>query len=620
MLITLKDIKTILAGNVLFENLSFDIQAGDKIGLVGRNGTGKTTIFKLITQMESMDDGQLYIKKNTKIGYLAQIPQIEEKTVYEFLRNSFAELMDIQQSMSQLEAKMQDPDYMEKAIEEYGKLQEEFMRLGGYEIESQIDKVAHGLHIHTLLQHSFDQLSGGEKTKVGLARILLESPDVLLLDEPTNHLDIEAIEWLEEHLKQYEGAVCIISHDRHFLDRVVTKVADLEQGEIELYQGNYSSYVQQKEEKLLAEFKAYQEQQKRIKKMKEAIKRLRQWANEANPPSEKLFRKAKSMEKALEKMETVEKPVLDPKRMDLSLSSEERSGTDVIVAENVAKYYDGKPVLKGLDLHLRYKERLAVIGKNGAGKTTLLNLLLNKEKPTDGFVKVGTSIHLGYLPQEPLFEVDPTLRMIDYFREEVRVTEGQARQILAKFMFFGYAVFRKIHQLSGGEQMRVKLAIFMHQNVNLLILDEPTNHLDIDSQEVLEDAINQFSGTVICVSHDRYFLNKCFSETAYLEDGKLYRYKGSYDETKHKLMALREQKEESMHDTSKKGSFSKQAKKKETTRDYEQEIQSLEKKINDTKEEMVHMADVEELMNAQEESNRLEKELEELYEKWLLEE
>lgn len=613
MLVTMKDIKKIVSGDLLFEEINFEIHEGDKVGLVGRNGTGKSTLFKLISGLEQADEGERFVRKQATIGYLEQLPVFNNGSVQEYLKESFTEVLALERRMIELETLMQQPEQLEKAMEEYGTLQDQYARLGGYELQATIEKVAHGLGVEGLLDASFENLSGGEQTKVGLARLLLQEPDVLLLDEPTNHLDLEAIEWLEGFIQGYTGAVWIISHDRTFLDHTVTRIMDLEQGELLQYEGNFSSFVNQKEEFLLAEFKAYQEQQKKIKKMKEAIKRLRQWANEANPPSEKLFRKAKSMEKALEKMEKKEKPLLDAKKMGLSLEANERSGNDVLIAEEVWKRYGNQNVLAGASLHLRFKDRLAIVGRNGSGKTTFLRLLMEQETPDEGCIKSGAGVRLGYLPQHPLKEVDGNLRMIDYFREQISVTEGQARHILAGFMFFGYAVFRKIGQLSGGEQMRVKLAIFMHQGVNLLVLDEPTNHLDIESQEVLEEALQQFNGTVLAVSHDRFFLNRCFSECTFLEDGKLYRYNRSFDEARLKHEEKKVVKEPEKEHRKQK----KIQEKKPEMPDYEGMIETLEIELTSLTEKMNAEEDLEVLMEFQQEKQVLEKKIEETYEEWL---
>ncbi|GGD05101.1 ABC transporter ATP-binding protein [Thalassobacillus devorans] len=612
MIITLKDIKKIVGGSILFEELSFELNEYEKVGLVGRNGSGKSTLFKLITAEELIDSGDVFIRKGTTIGYLQQIPEEWQGSGRQFLESSFDYLLDIADEMKALEAQMQKAEDMDRALERYGRLQEEFARRGGYEMEATINKVATGLGVEMLLDQTFTQLSGGEQTKIGLAKLLITAPDVLLLDEPTNHLDLLAIEWLESYLNQYDGAVCIVSHDREFLDQTVQAIADLEAGEITRYSGNYSAFERQKEEKLLAEFHQYQEQQKKIKKMKEAIRRLRQWANEANPPNPKLFKKAKSMEKALERMEKKEKPLIDPKKMNLSLTADGRSGTDVFRIANVRKSFEGREILKGVDLHLRYKDRLAIVGANGSGKSTLIKLLLGLDEADSGVIQGGSSLKIGYLPQHPLQDVPPDMRVIDYFRNEVIVTEGQARQILAKFMFYGYTVFNKVKQLSGGERMRLKLAVFMHQGINLLLLDEPTNHLDVDSQEVLEDALIEFSGTVLGVSHDRYFLNQCFSETAYLLDGRLHRYPGNYQETQQKWKELQSSKEEVCENSS-----NIRQMQREKVKDYEQLILLEEANLEKVEQRILENHKQQEGDSLNKQKERLEAKITVLYEQWM---
>ncbi|MBH0231576.1 ribosomal protection-like ABC-F family protein [Halobacillus yeomjeoni] len=617
MLITLKDIHKIVGGRVLFESLQFELNEGQRIGLVGRNGCGKSTLFRLIMKEEPLDGGDLFIQKGLKIGCLKQIPDQWEGTARSYLESAFEELFVMKRQMDGLEKEMSNPEKMEESLKAYGELQERFTVSGGYEIDSLINQVAQGLNVSTLLNQTFDQLSGGEKTKLGLAKLLLEKPDVLLLDEPTNHLDLRAIEWLEEYLVNYDGAICMISHDRYFLDHTVDTIMDLESGEIDVYKGNYSSFEKQKEEKLLVEFHQYQEQQKKIKKMKESIRRLRQWANEANPPNPKLFKKAKSMEKALERMEKLDRPVMDPKKMKLSLDAESRTGEDVIVADQLQKAFSGRPILKGVDLHVRYQERLALVGANGSGKSTLIRLIMDKEKPDGGEIKLAPSIEIGYLPQNPLQGADPEQRMIDYFREHITVTEGAARHILANFMFYGYDVFQKIRHLSGGEQMRLKLAVFMHQGVNVLVLDEPTNHLDIESQEVLEEALNRFEGTVLGISHDRYFLNSCFTDTAYLVDGRLHRYIGTYDETRDHWLNLVDQPVKKVKSTAPKVPRSKTTTGVDESKSIEAEIQWLEKEQESIEMQMEQTSDLDELMELQSQKEEVERKVENLYEDWM---
>lgn len=517
-------------GNIIFENISLEIKNGERVGLVGRNGSGKTTIFQLLTGMESLDAGAIHMKKGTRIGHVAQIPKFDESmTVYEVLSSAFKIEKELEREMRTLEKDMaeeQGSSVLQKLMERYGIIQEKFAFFGGYEIEANIMKVANGLQVTELFPRSFLELSGGEQTKVSLAYMLLQKPDLLLLDEPTNHLDLFAVEWLEQFLKEYNGTVMVISHDRYFLDEVVTKIFDLEDGEIHVYHTNYSRFVEEKEERLLQEFQAYQEQQKKIKKMKEAIKRLREWANQANPPNEGLHKRARSMERALERMQKLKKPILERKQMGLQFEGQDRSGKDVVVIKEVSKGFADHPLFNEVNLHVRFQERAAIVGRNGTGKTTLLKLLLEQIEPDAGEIRIGSSVKIGYLSQHAYG--NRKSNVLEAFREYVAVTEGEARHILAKFLFYGPAVFKKVTQLSGGEKMRLRLAQLMYQDINFLILDEPTNHLDIESREVLEEALEQYNGTILAVSHDRYFLNKLFEKTYWIDERKLFEFAGNY--------------------------------------------------------------------------------------------
>lgn len=520
-----------LGGNLIFEGLTLDVRSGDKLGIVGRNGSGKTTLFKLIAGIEKPDYGMITFKKGTGVGYLAQIPSFKDNiTGKDLLYSAFEDIILLQKKMNQLENELAvaKAEEMEKLLKQYGDIQEKFTLQGGYSFDSEIDKVIEGLQLRSFVNQPFSSLSGGEQTKIMLGQLLLTQPDLLLLDEPTNHLDLFATEWLEEYLVSYTGTVVLISHDRYFLDKVVSKVADLEDGILTLYKGNYSSFLIEKEEKLTREFQQYEEQQKKIKKMKEAIKRLRIWANQAVPPNASLHRQARNMERALERMEKIRKPLIDPKKMNLSFDAAPRSGKEVVIMENAYKSFGDKIILDNTDFHAYWKDRIAVVGRNGTGKTTILNILRGEEVIDSGEARFGANVRLGFLSQH--FHIrDPKARLIDIFREEVNVAEGEARHILAKFMFYGADVFKRISDLSGGERMRLRLAQLMHQDINCLILDEPTNHLDIDSREVLEEALDDFTGTIIAVSHDRYFLNKLFPRTAWLELGKLTTFEGPYE-------------------------------------------------------------------------------------------
>ncbi|MFC0188674.1 ribosomal protection-like ABC-F family protein [Fictibacillus aquaticus] len=517
-------------GNAIFTNLNFEIHEKDRIGLVGRNGTGKTTIFKLISGLEHCDTGVIHIMKDAKIGYLEQMPETEAgTTVIDLLKASFRELSVLDQNISSLTEKLSDPvnaERLDKLLNRLYIMQEEFREKGGYEIESKINGVLTGLGLASLRNAQFSSLSGGEKTKVGLASILLQEPDLLLLDEPTNHLDLSTMSWLEDHLQKFKGSVVIISHDRYFLDKVCNKILDLEDGELTMYHGNYTKYTELKEEQLLHDFHQYKEQQKKIKQMKEAIKRYRDWGNRGG--NEKFYKKAFSIQKALDRMEKLSRPVLDRKKAQLSFEVNNRSGKDVVQMRGVAKSYGSRHLLRGIDLDIFFGDKAAIVGDNGTGKSSLVRIMLG-EAPDSGKVKIGSAVHLGYLTQNGLegYEKDT---VISAFRDLVPVEEGEARHLLAKYLFYGNAVFKKVADLSGGERTRLRFAQLVHQNYNLLILDEPTNHLDIESREVLESALQQFKGTLIAVSHDRYFLNKLFTKTAVLNNGILTSYQGKYDD------------------------------------------------------------------------------------------
>jgi len=597
-------------GNIIFENISLEIKNGERVGLVGRNGSGKTTIFQLLTGMESLDAGAIHMKKGTRIGHVAQIPKFDEgMTVYDVLSSAFKTEKELEREMRALEKNMaeeREPSALQKLMERYGVIQEKFAFLGGYEIEANLMKVANGLQVTELFPRSFLELSGGEQTKVSLAYMLLQKPDLLLLDEPTNHLDLFAVEWLEQFLKEYNGTVMVISHDRYFLDEVVTKIFDLEDGEIHVYHTNYSQFVEEKEERLLQEFQAYQEQQKKIKKMKEAIKRLREWANQANPPNEGLHKRARSMERALERIEKLKKPILERKQMGLQFEGQERSGKDVVLMKEVSKGFAGHPLFNEANLHVRFQERAAIVGRNGTGKTTLLKLLLEEIKPDAGEIRIGSSVKIGYLSQHAYGNMKSNV--LEAFREYVAVTEGEARHILAKFLFYGPAVFKKVTQLSGGEKMRLRLAQLMYQDINFLILDEPTNHLDIESREVLEEALEQYNGTILAVSHDRYFLNKLFEKTYWIDEHKLFEFAGNYAWARQKWEEKLEKQVIKQQRQGRKSMETAPVKKKEVrnVEDIETELMHVEEDIYALECKMEHVVDVEMLEQLYEEKTKKE--------------
>lgn len=519
----------------LFDNIKVTLNSGDTVGLVGRNGEGKTTLLRLLAGLEKPSEGIISWKKNVRIGYLNQIPDYENDTsVYQCLKSVFQELNAISEQLETIENKMaEDIESITTLMSRYGELQTYYEENGGYEIDAKIRKVTYGLNIDHLLDTEWGNLSGGERTKVGLAQMLIKSTDLLLLDEPTNHLDIKSIEWLANYIENFDGATVIVSHDRYFLDETVDQIIEIDQKMLHIYNGNYSNFVEEREKRLLVEFEAYKTQQKKIKKMKESIKQLRTWASQAKPPNAAMYRRAKSMEKALNRIERLEKPNLDSKKMNMKLEESNRVSNRVIEMENVAKGYDYL-LFENVNMLVRRGEHVAIIGDNGTGKSTLLKIILGLTSVDAGAIKTANNLKIGYLSQHE-FESDNDDTLLNTIRGKVNVTEGEARHILANFMFYGKDVFKKVKDLSGGEKIRLRWAQIVNTDYNLLVLDEPTNHLDIDAKETIEDALLDFEGSIITVSHDRYFLNKLFNKTYLLKNKTLEKFKGNYNYIKEKF-------------------------------------------------------------------------------------
>ncbi|CAM3387376.1 ABC-F family ATP-binding cassette domain-containing protein [Aeromicrobium ponti] len=605
-------------GNNVFENLSFEIHEKDRIGLTGRNGSGKTTLFKLLAGTETPDSGQIHWRKGCEIGYLAQIPDYPAnmKSI-DVLKMAFVHLLEMEKKMKQMELQMTQEtstDQLNKLIGEYGELQDQFALENGYEMDSQIDRISNGLNIGSLLDKDFSSLSGGEKTKVCLGRMLLKSPNLLLLDEPTNHLDIKAVEWLAGFIKNYEGTVVLISHDRYFLDETASKILDLEDGELTLYLTNYSGFVKEKEERLLREFQQYEEQQKKIKKIKEAIKRLREWANQCTPPNAGLHRRASSMEKALQRIEKLDRPVLNRKKMYIELDAAERSGKDVVMIKEVSKSFGSQKLFQNISMHIQLQDRTAIVGDNGTGKSTLVKMIMKELEPDAGEVRRGSNLKIGYLSQH-VFSDSNDQTVIETFREGLSVTEGEARHILAGFLFYGHTVFRNVSHLSGGERMRLRLAQLMHRDINFLILDEPTNHLDIESREVLEEALDDFQGTILAVSHDRYFINRLFSKIYWIDQKEVHFFEGNYDRARKKM----EEKGKAANEIPviKKAKIEavppKERKNKLSPEELENQIEALESSLLKLEEVLESETDLEKLQILYKEKEKLEQQREGLY-------
>ncbi|HAK43547.1 MAG TPA: ABC transporter ATP-binding protein [Clostridium sp.] len=542
MELSFNNIVKYLGSTQVFKGISFQIYDRERVGIVGANGSGKSTILKIIAGIEELtrdDKGTIAIPRGATIAYLEQIPNYNEGvTVKEVLNQAFGELHSIESNIKALEERMKliEGDELERALKEYSRLQQEYEVKGGYEQDEKLSKVCQGLNLtENFINKEFNILSGGEKTTVILGKILLQNPDILLLDEPTNHLDMQSVEWLEGYLKGYKGIVIAVSHDRYFLDNVVTKIIELEDMYCETYKGNYSYYVNQKEENMLIQFENYKEQQKKIAAMEKAIKDLRDWAIRAD--NNKFFKRAASMQKSLNKMERISKPKFQRQNMKLSFNETERSGNDVIIVKNLYKNYGDKELFRDGNMQVNFGERVALIGANGSGKTTFLKMVLGEEQLDGGSTKIGESVKVAYLPQNITFDNEEAT-VLETFREKFSILEGKAREYLSKFMFYGGNVFKKVKHLSGGERIRLKLSQLLFQDINLLIMDEPTNHLDIDSIENLEEALKEFNGTIFYISHDRYFINNISNRLIAIEDKKFTSYEGNYDNYKEEKIKI----------------------------------------------------------------------------------
>ena len=517
----------------ILDGFSLELKTGERVALIGQNGSGKSTILKIIAKQERVDSGTINIRNGAKIGILNQIYENEKEdiSVEKFLYKSFEEILKVEKKLNKLETQMStevDADKLEKIINEYGRMQERFSLMGGYEIQERFNKICSRFYINKeLLKQSYNLLSGGEKTRVNLAKLLLTQPEILLLDEPTNHLDIHSLEFLEELILKYKGTVLIVSHDRYFLDKVINKTVLLENGKENIYYGNYSYFLKEDERRTLAQFENYKNQQKQIEKMKESILTLRKFGDLAG--NEMFFKRAKNIEKRLEKMEIIDRVDLNKKSLDLKFNIKKRSGNDVLKLENVEKKFDQKVIFKDANLTLNYVEKAALIGKNGSGKSTLIKMILGQDTNFQGELKLGTSIKIGYISQNIIFE-DNEKTVLDYFLEGNNLSETEARSKLAKYGFRQENAFKRIGKLSGGEKVRIILMKLIQKDINFLILDEPTNHIDIDTREILEEALKEYKGTVLFVSHDRFFINAIANRVLNIEDYKIKSYYGNYDD------------------------------------------------------------------------------------------
>ncbi|MFZ5965982.1 MAG: ribosomal protection-like ABC-F family protein [Bacillota bacterium] len=621
--IALKDIKKYYGASEVLKNITVEINTGDKLGIIGSNGTGKTTILKIIAGHEGQDGGMLSIRKGTAIGYLDQIPVVDaHMKVIDVLNSAFEQVYNIKHRMGILEGYMKEEsgDRLDKIMMEYGRLITDFERMDGYSIEEKVNRICGGLKISNQFQNRyFNTLSGGEKTTVLLGKILLQSPDILLLDEPTNHLDIDSVEWLEDFIKNYKGTVLIISHDRYFLDHTVTSIIEIEKGTASSFKGTYTDYVKEKKQLIQEQLEDYKTQQKKIKNMEAAIRRFRDWGTRAD--NESMFKKAENMRKRIEKMEKVERPVLEKHKIQLEFSDNVNNSQDIILINNLEKRVGDKLLFHDLEFYVKNKEKIALLGKNGCGKTTLLKMIISKSTPENGAIQIGNSVRMGYLEQDIQFE-NEEYTVLETVSRELMLPEGKTRGVLAKFLFKGNDVFKKVKNLSGGEKTRLRLCILMYTDMDLLILDEPTNHLDIDAREMLEIALSDFQGTIVFVSHDRYFINKLASRVIELHDGKIFNYWGNYDYYKQKKKENREamdllvSKEKKCIKTEQ-SNFDEKNKEKELAK-IEKNIELLEIKIKEKEAEIERNSyDFENLDKILQEKLSLDLELEQLMKAWL---
>jgi ATP-binding cassette subfamily F protein 3 len=534
LLVTLSNVTLSYGGNLVLDEVGFEIQRGDKIGLVGENGSGKSTILRLIAGDERPLEGNIVRSQGLRIGYLRQDadPADAKKTVYEVVQEASPRLSALEKRLRGLEAQMADPeivasaDAMEKLLKAYSNAQARFEHLDGYDLDYRIRTVLTGLGLgERYYEQRVGTLSGGEKKMVSLAKLLVETPDVLLLDEADNHLDLDAKAWLEGYVRSYPGAVLLVSHDRHLLDQVVNKILQLEDGQISVYHGNYTFYINERQHRLLSQQQRYEIQQREIKRLEASLRDLKQWAR----MSVKFAPRAASMEKRVDraKRAAIDRPNLDRSRIAVGLDAQ-RSGKRVLEIRRLSKSIDGRRLFGPFDLDVQYGEHLGIVGPNGSGKTTLLRMITGTLAPEPGSIRIGASVVVGYYSQEQEtlpFDMTP----LEFLRSLKPMTEGQAFAKLRRLLFSNDVITTPIGRLSGGEKSRLQIARLMLTEANLLLLDEPTNNLDIPSAETLESALEEFAGTIVTVSHDRYFLDKVVKRVIAIEnDGSVTQYPGNF--------------------------------------------------------------------------------------------
>ena len=608
--------KSFEVGHDVLSDLSFEVNAGEHVGILGANGCGKTTLFRLLTGEYAPDEGSIAIHKGRRIGLISQIPVYPAGwTTEDVLREAHARLRAMSDRLRELETLMAT-DSSRALLDEYDRLSDDFRRLGGYDMDRERNRVANGLDIPAEMRaREFDKLSGGEKTRVNLARLILEDTDILLLDEPTNHLDLRATEWLEDYITHFRGTVLAISHDRYFLDTIAQRCIEIVDGRAEFYSGNYSFYAVERQRRFDEQLKKYEKDQAKIEQLQKAAAQMHLWAFMGN---DKLHKRAFSMEKRIERLSQTEKPK-EAKRLSAGFKESEFRADEVLVADNLGKGFSGRTLFSGVEFKVTGGERIAVIGDNGTGKSTLVKLIVGEEQPDTGYVRRGSAVRMAYLPQIVKFR-DPNLSAADTVIDECRCTMQEARDSLGAFGFTGEDALKAVGTLSGGEQSRLRLCILMRADVNLLILDEPTNHLDIPSREWMEDAISGYGEALLFVSHDRYFIEKFANRIWCFENGRITDFRGTFGE----FRAYRERQQAIAQAAKSAAPKPEKKPKRSGTPEREKQLRRVEREINKAEARLAELeaeceanaSDYVRLMELDAEREELNKSLDALYLEW----
>ena len=619
--ISIKDlVKAYDDGVNILNGLSFDIQSGEHVGILGRNGCGKTTMFRILSGEIGYDEGTVSVASGKRLGLISQIPVYPEHyTTEDVLKTAHARVYAIGERLAALAERMVE-DSSPETMREYDRLNADFERLGGYDVDFERDRVANGLEIPAAMRaRLFSQLSGGEKTRVNLARLILEDTDILLLDEPTNHLDLHATEWLEDYVQRFHGTVLAISHDRWFLDKVAQRCIEIQNGRAEFYAGNYSFYVEERQHRFAEQLKKYEKDQAKYEQLKKAAEQMHLWAFMGN---DKLHKRAFSMEKRMEKLAVTEKPRVE-KKLNVKFAQREFHGDEIFLLEGVAKSFGEKRLFHDLDLLIEGSDRIALIGDNGSGKSTFLKILMGEEAPDAGYIRKGPSVKIAYLPQIIRF-AHPERTLYDTMLYEEKCTPQDARDRLAQFQFPGEDVFKPVSALSGGELSRLRLCMLMRHDINLLILDEPTNHLDIASREWIEDAVADYGGALLFVSHDRWFIERFANRIWELSAGEITDFRGTFTQFR-EYKARQEQLARAQKPEQKKEKDrDKPAVQKKAAPRTDRQLARVEREIAKTEEQLAALdgaceenaSDYQKLLELGAERDKLNEALEALYAEW----